>query len=76
MLHPVHNLRSVERYAQYYKNVLKLLDHGFAPSEISSILSLSMRLVNDYIQIVKEHHPEIIAGNSHLQGQPDTSDHT
>jgi hypothetical protein len=67
MLHPVHNLRSVERYAQYYKNVLKLLDHGFAPSEISSILSLSMRLVNDYIQIVKEHHPAILSGNGHLQ---------
>ena len=67
MLHPVHDLRSVERYALHYKNVLKLLDHGFAPSEISSILSLSMRLVNDYIQIIKEHHPAILSGNGHLQ---------
>jgi hypothetical protein len=66
-LHPVHDLRSVERYAQNYKNVLKLLEHGFAPSEISSILSLSMRLVNEYIQIVKEHHPAIVSGNGHLQ---------
>jgi hypothetical protein len=66
-LSPVHDLRSVERYAQHYKNVLKLLDHGFAPSEISSILSLSMRLVNEYISIVKEHHPEIASGNVHLQ---------
>jgi hypothetical protein len=66
-LHPVHDLRSVERYAQHYKNVLKLLDHGFAPSEISSILSLSIRLVNDYIQIVKEHHPQIVSENVHMQ---------
>jgi hypothetical protein len=72
-LRPVHDLRSVERYAQNYKNVLKLLDYGFAPDEISSILSLSMRLVNEYIQIVKEHHPEIGSGNVHLQQPSDTA---
>jgi len=66
-LRPVHDLRSVERYAQNYKNVLKLLEYGFAPDEISSILSLSMRLVNEYIQIAKEYHPEIASGNAHLQ---------
>jgi hypothetical protein len=72
-LHPVHDLRSVQRYAQKYKNVLKLLDHGFAPGEISSILSLSTRLVNDYIQIVKEHHPEIVSGNVQLLELSDTA---
>lgn len=58
-LSPAHDLRSVERYAQTYKNVLKLLEHGFAPNEIRSILSLSQRLLNEYIQIVREHHPHI-----------------
>jgi hypothetical protein len=42
----VHDLRSVENYAQSYKNVLKLLERGFAPKEISGILSLSKRLVD------------------------------
>lgn len=65
MLTPVHNLRSVERYAQSYKNVLKLLDGGFAPEEIGGILSLSDRLVRSYLEIVKEHHPNLLAGNSH-----------
>jgi len=72
-LHPVHDLRSVERYAQNYKNVLKLLEYGFAPGEISSILSLSVRLVNEYIQIVKAHHPEIASGNVHLHQSSDTT---
>ena len=67
-LSPVHNLRSVERYAQVYKNVVKLLERGFAPSEISSILAISPRLVETYTAIVNEHHPEIIADNPHLQG--------
>ncbi len=65
MLTPVHNLRSVERYAQSYKNVLKLLDGGFAPKEIGGILSLSDRLVSSYMEIVNEHHPNLLAGKSY-----------
>ena len=64
-LKPVHNLRSVERYAQCYKNVLKLLDRGFTPKEIGGILSLSDRLVGSYLEIVEEHHPNLLDGNSH-----------
>lgn len=67
-LSPVHNLRSVERYAQVYKNVVKLLERGFAPGEISGILAISQRLVERYIAIVHEHHPAIIADNPHLPG--------
>ena len=67
MLSPVHNLRSVERYAQKYKNVLKLLEHGFAPEEIPGILGISRRLVDSYIAIVNAHHPEIIAENEHIE---------
>lgn len=66
-LSPVHDLRSVERYAQTYKNVLKLLEHGLAPTEISGILTLSYRLLNAYLEIVSEHHPELLANNLHLQ---------
>ena len=74
MLSPVHDLRSVENYAQSYKNVLKLLERGFAPEEISGILSLSKRLVDQYVQIVKEHHPDIARRNSSLQHQADSSE--
>lgn len=75
-LSPLHSLRSVERYAQTYKNVTKLLEHGLAPNEISGILSISRRLVDEYIEIVKEHHPKIMAQNPHLQEQPGTPDYT
>lgn len=67
-LSPVHSLRSVERYAQIYKNVIRLLERGFSPEEISGILSISKRLVEEYTAIVNEHHPEIIADHPHLQG--------
>jgi hypothetical protein len=73
MLSPVHDLRSVENYAQTYKNVMKLLERGFAPSEISGILSIGKRLVNAYIEIIREHHPEVLASNPYLQEQPATS---
>ena len=67
-LSPAHDQRAVERYAQTYKNTVKLLERGFSPAEISGILSISESLVEEYIAIVNEHHPEIIADNPHLQG--------
>jgi hypothetical protein len=67
-LSPIHNLRSVERYAQTYKNVTKLLERGFATTEIPGILGISQRLVETYTAIVLEHHPEIIAQNPHIKG--------
>jgi len=66
-LSPVHSLSSVERYAQTYKNSIKLLEQGFSPDEISGILSIGKRLVEEYIAIVNEHHPEVIADNPHVQ---------
>jgi len=71
-LSPVHDLSSVENYAQTYKNVLKLLDHCFAPAQISGILRVGQRLVDAYIEIVRQHHPEIIDHNPHLHERPDS----
>lgn len=66
-LSPVHTLRSVERYAQTYKNTLKLLAHGFSPAAAAGILTISQRLMDEYLVLVKEHHPEILADNPHCQ---------
>jgi hypothetical protein len=71
LLSPAHTLRSVENYAQTYKNMMKLLEHGFAPCEISGILGIGERLVDAYIEIIREHHPEIVANNPYLREQPD-----
>ena len=65
----VHDLRSVENYVQPYKNVMKLLERGLTPREVSDILSVSERLVEAYIEIIREHHPEVLAGNPSLQEQ-------
>jgi hypothetical protein len=70
LLSPVHTLQSVENYAQTYKNVLKLLERGFAPWEVSGILSINQRLVASYTDIIGEHHPDVLEGNGHLQESP------
>lgn len=72
-LSPTHTLSAVENYAQTYKNVLKLLERGFAPNEISAILCIGLRVVNAYIDIVNEHHPQVVASNPHLHESLDTS---
>ena len=41
------------------------MDRGFTPKEIGGILSLSDRLVGSYLEIVEEHHPNLLDGNSH-----------
>jgi len=68
-----HDLASVENYVQTYKNVLKLLERGFAPGEVSGILAISEPLVAAYIHIIREHHPDILARNPHFQEQPPES---
>lgn len=55
-----HSLSAVEAYVQRYKNVLKLLERGFSPPQIAGILSIGHRLVERYIEIVQEHHPDIL----------------
>jgi hypothetical protein len=69
-LSPIHDLHSIENYAQTYKNVLKLLERGFSPGEISGILSIGPRLVHTYIDIIHQYHPEIVERNSHLHQRP------
>jgi len=56
-----HSLRAVENYVQTYKNVMKLIEGGFAPWEVSGILGIGERLVRVYIDIIQEHHPEMLA---------------
>lgn len=73
-LSPVHDLRSVENYAQTYKNVLKLAERGFTPGEISGILRIGERLVSAYVDIIRQHHPDILDSNPHLQKRTRLSD--
>lgn len=72
-LSPVHSLRSVERYVQMYQNVLKLVKRDFSPAEIASILDTSRRLVDAYLDIVEEHHPEVLADDTHARQPANTS---
>ena len=73
MLSPAHDLKSVENYAKTYKNILKLLERGFTPTEISGILSIGKRLVKSYVDIVRDHHPALVVGDPQSQEQPSCS---
>lgn len=66
MLSPAHDLSSVERYVQNYKNILKLLRRKFSPLEISGILSMSKSLLVSYVEIACEHHSDIVELNPYL----------
>ena len=66
-----HSLTSVESYVQTYKHVLKLLERQFSLEEVSGILSISLRLVRAYVEIIREHHPDVLARHPHLQHQDD-----
>lgn len=57
-----HDLTAVENYVQTYKNVLKLLDNDFSPSDVTGILRISKRLVDTYVEIIAEHHPDVLIG--------------
>jgi len=47
--------------------VLKLMERGFTSREVSGILSVSERLAQAYVEIIHEHHPEVLAGNPYFQ---------
>ena len=66
-----HDLRQVENYAQTYKNVLKLLERGCSPEEVASILSVGQRLINSYLEIVQEHHPDLLHVDRKPKQAPD-----
>jgi hypothetical protein len=61
-----HSLSSIERYVQPYKNAIKLLEKDFTLVEICCILSMPARLLEQYIEIIREHHPNIIENSSHV----------
>lgn len=69
----IHSLQSVENYVQTYKNVIKLLERGFTPNQISGILSVNVRLVEAYIDIIREHHPDVLDKNHYFQNRDDSS---
>lgn len=73
MLPLIHSLSAVETYVQTYKNLMNLLERGFAPGEVSGILSMDTRLVNSYIDIIREHHPQILAKSTHFREQTSSS---
>jgi len=62
-----HDLTAVENYVQTYKNVLKLLDNDFSPPNVASILRISKRLVDSYIEIIAEHHPDVLTDLKEVQ---------
>ncbi len=65
----IHDITAVENYIQTYKNVLKLLERQFTVPEIAGILAVDERLIHSYIDIVREHHPQVLDKHPSLQSE-------
>jgi hypothetical protein len=46
-----HSLKAIERYTNTFSRVILLLDKGFSPFEVSFIVQISQRLVDQYQQL-------------------------
>lgn len=58
-----HSLKSVERYLQDYERVKLLLKRGMRVEEISGIIGRGKRVVLEYVELARQYHPELIAGD-------------
>ncbi len=54
-----HNLKSVERYLKDYERVKLLLKRGMSAEEISNTIGRGLRVVLEYVELAREHHPEL-----------------
>ena len=59
-------LNAAARYVQPCKNVIKLLERNFTLVEIRCIMSIPAHLLEQCIEIIREHHSDIIENNSHV----------
>ena len=56
-----HSLKSVERYLKDYERVKLLLKRGMSAEEISSLIGRGKTVVLEYVELAREHHPEMFA---------------
>lgn len=56
-----HDLTSIQNYVQTYKNVLKLLENDIPIVEVVGILDISRRLLDSYVEIIAEQHPDVLS---------------
>ena len=59
-----HSLKSVERYLSDYERVKLLLKRGMGSPEISALIGRGERVVIEYIELAREYHPELFAGEA------------
>ena len=51
-----HSLKAVERYTITFARVILLLEKGFSPLEVTFVVQISERLVNQYQQLYKDYN--------------------
>lgn len=55
-----HNLKSVESYLKDYERVKLLVQRGLSVPEISHLIGRGQSVVLEYVEIIREHHPELL----------------
>ena len=59
-----HSVGSVERYLQDYERVRMLLKRGVSVEEISATIGRGVTVVVQYVELAREHHPELFEGEN------------
>jgi hypothetical protein len=54
-----HSVRSVERYLKDYERVRMLLKRGIPVEDISTTIGRGVRVVVEYVDLARKHHPEL-----------------
>jgi hypothetical protein len=59
-----HSVKSVERYLQDYERVRMLLKRRMAVEDISTVIGRGVRVVVEYVELARQYHPELLAGEN------------
>jgi hypothetical protein len=59
-----HSVKSVERYLQDYERVRMLLKRGMSAEDISTTIGRGVHVVVEYVELAREHHPELFEGEN------------
>jgi hypothetical protein len=60
-----HSVRSVERYLKDYERVRMLLKREMPVEDISTTIGRGVRVVVEYVELARKHHPELFGDEEH-----------
>lgn len=67
-----HSLEAVDRYIKDYEKVKFLVRRGIGTDDIEHLTGRGKKIIDQYIEIIKRHHPALFEGNCPYQTDDDS----